>query len=382
VRRLVHPPERLDHVEVHEHRSEVFLMSRGLFRLNIPSFRSLNPAPVGALFIVAVLSVLYFAFTIQNLPFIKGRTYTAAFSEAAGLRTGDKVRVAGLDVGQVDQVKLEGAHVKVRFSVKNKSVRLGEQTTASIQIFTLLGNKYVGLDPKGPGAWSTGKEIPLTHTSSPYDVSPAFQDLSKTVQDVNKDQLAQAFNTISETFKNAPAPLKSTLTGMQALSQTIASRDDQLGELLKHLAGVTGVLAQRRGQFVTLLQDGDKLLTELDQRRDVITQLLNNTSSLAVQLKGLVDDNNAQIKPALDHLKSVVSILDNNQKTLDETITLLYPTTRNLIDVVGSGGWYDASIINATSPFTLVGGKGIPSLPLPTSLSDLLGIDGLAKAAG
>jgi phospholipid/cholesterol/gamma-HCH transport system substrate-binding protein len=361
----------------------VFLMSRlRLFRLNIPSFRSLNPAPVGALFIVGVLTLLYFAFTLQNLPFIKGRTYTAAFSEAAGLRKGDKVRVAGLDVGQVDQVKLENAHVQVRFSVKNKSVRLGEQTTASIQIFTLLGNKYMGLEPKGPGSWPTSREIPLTHTSSPYDVSPAFQDLSQTVQDVNKSQLADAFNTISQTFKNAPAPLKATLSGMQALSQTISSRDDQLGELLKHLAGVTGVLAQRRGQFVTLLKDGDKLLTELDQRRDVITQLLNNTSALAVQLKGLVDDNNAQIKPALDHLKSVVSILDNNQKTLDETITLLYPTTRNLIDVVGSGGWYDATIINATNPFTLVGGKGVPGLPLPTSLSDLLGIDGLVKQVG
>ena len=78
----------------------------------------------------------------------------------------------------------------------------------------------------------------------------------------------------------------------------------------------------------------------------------------------------------------MVAILDDNQKTLDETITLLYPTTRNLIDVVGSGGWYDATIVNATSPFTLAGGKGIPSLPLPTSLSGLLGIDSLSQAVG
>ncbi len=357
-------------------------MARVLPRMNIPSFRSLNPAPVGALFIVAMLTLLYFAFTLQNLPFIKGSTYTAAFSEAAGLRKGDKVRVAGLDVGQVDQVKLENAHVQVRFSIKNKSVRLGEQTTASIQIFTLLGNKYIGLEPKGPGKWPTSREIPLSHTSAPYDVSPAFQDVSKTVQDVNKTQLAEAFNTISDTFKNSPQPLKSTLSGMQRLSETIASRDDELGELLKHLAGVTGVLAQRRGQLVTLMQDGDKLLQEIDKRRDVITQLLNNTSALAIQLKGLVDDNNAQIKPALEHLQNVVDILDKNQKTLDETITLLYPTTRNLIDVVGSGGWYDATIINATSPFTIVGGKGVPTLPIPTSLSDLLGIDSLVKAVG
>ena len=353
-----------------------------LFRFNLPSFRSLNPAPVGALFIVGVLSLLYFTFTLQNLSFIKGRTFTAAFSEAAGLREGDKVRVAGLDVGAVDQIKLEGAHVQVRFNVNNDSVRLGQQSTASIQIFTLLGNKYIGLEPKGAGSWPTSREIPLNRTSSPYDVSPAFQDLSQTIQDVNKTQLATAFNTISETFKNSPAPLKATLSGMQRLSQTISSRDAQLGSLLNHLAGVTGVLAQRKGQLVTLMQDGDKLLTELDKRRDVITQLLSNTSSLAIQLKGLVDDNNAQIKPALDHLANVVAILDNNQKTLDETITLLYPTVRNLVDIVGSGGWYDATIVNTTSPFTALGGKGLPGVPIPTSLAGLLGIDSLEKAAG
>jgi phospholipid/cholesterol/gamma-HCH transport system substrate-binding protein len=133
---------------------------------------------------------------------------------------------------------------------------------------------------------------------------------------------------------------------------------------------------------VQILQDGDKLLQELDSRREVISQLLTNTSSLAQQLEGLTKDSQATLKPALDHLHNVVQILNNNQKSLDDTITLLYPTTRNLIDVVGSGGWYDATVVNATNPFTLVGGKGVPQLPLPTSLSDLLGISSLEQAAG
>ncbi len=350
-------------------------------RISVPSFRSLNPTAVGAMFIVSTLALLYFAFSLQNLPFIKGRTYTAAFGEAAGLRKGDKVRVAGLDVGQVDQVDLEGAHVRVRFSVRNKHIRLGQQTTVSIQIFTLLGNKYLGLIPKGPGAWPTDREIPLSHTTSPYDVTEAFQDLSKTVGSINKTQLAKAFTSISNTFRNSPEPLKRTLSGMQRLSQTVASRDDQLGELLQHLAGVTGVLAQRRGQLATLLTDSNKLLQEVEKRRVVIGELLTNTAALAQQLRGLVADNKAQIKPALDHLKSVVSILDKNQKSLDDLLKLLYPTTRNLIDIVGSGGWYDATMINATNPFQLVGGKGLPSLPLPTNIADLLGVTQLEQAA-
>ena len=355
---------------------------RGLLRVSIPSFRSFNPLPVGALFIVGVFVILYFCFELQNLPFIRGRSYTAAFAEAAGLRKGDKVRVAGLDVGQIDQVALEGSHVRVRFSVRDSSVHLGMETSASIQIFTLLGNKYLALQPSGPGNWPTGQEIPLAHTTSPYDVSPAFQDLASTVGSINKQQLADAFNTIAETFKNSPAPLKSTLTGLTQLSNTIASRDNEISELLGHLANVTGVLAQRRTQFVQILQDGDKLLQELDSRREVISELLTNTTTLAQQLDGLTKDNQATLKPALDHLHNVVQILNNNQKSLDDTITLLYPTTRNLVNIVGSGGWYDATAINATNPVQLAGGTGTPGLPLPTSLGDLLGVTSLEQAAG
>ena len=54
--------------------AEVQLMARKgrLLRINIPSFRSLNPPPVGAMFIVGTLRLLYFAFELQNLPVHQG----------------------------------------------------------------------------------------------------------------------------------------------------------------------------------------------------------------------------------------------------------------------------------------------------------------------
>jgi len=116
--------------------------------------------------------------------------------------------------------------------------------------------------------------------------------------------------------------------------------------------------------------------------RKMAAQQAAAANKLEQQLTGLAADNNAQLKPALAHLKSVVSILDNNQKSLDETVTLLYPTTRNLVDVVGSGGWYDATVINATNPVTLLGGKGPTTVPLPQNLGDLLGVGQLTKASG
>ena len=79
-----------------------------------------------------------------------GDTYTAAFSEAGGLKADDPVRIAGVRVGKVDKIELEGDHVKVSFLVKTDS-EFGTETGASIRVNTLLGAMYLALEPAGSG---------------------------------------------------------------------------------------------------------------------------------------------------------------------------------------------------------------------------------------
>ncbi len=334
----------------------------------------MNPVPIGVAFVAAVLVLLVAAFNLNRLPFTSGTTYSAAFTEAAGLRAGDKVRVAGVTVGDVRSVTLEGTHVRVQFTVSNGHVPMGSDTTASIEIFTLLGNKYLALDPKGPGRWPAGRELPLTQTTSPYDVTPAFQDLAGTVGKINTGQLADAFDTLSATFRNSPPALRSMLAGLSRLSETIASRDDQLTSLLQHANGVTGVLADRRQQFVRVLGDGDQLLKMVEARRQVISELLANTSAMSTQLVGLVHDNNKTIGPMLSHVHDVVQILDDNQNNLEQSIKELYVFVRGEVDATGAGPWFDGTAINATNPITVQGAHPPVSTTPPKTLGDLLGV--------
>jgi phospholipid/cholesterol/gamma-HCH transport system substrate-binding protein len=320
----------------------------------------MNPVPIGVVSLVFLLLLVTLALNLGRLPFTSGTGYSAAFSEAAGLRSGDAVMVAGVAVGKVTGVSLEDAHVRVDFDLTDGSVHLGARPTASIQIATLLGNKYLSLTPSGSGSWAPDHEIPLADTQAPYDIEPALQGLSQTVQRINTHQLADALNTLATTFQHAPADLRSTLTGLSRLSRTIASRNTELGQLLQRTSAVTGVLAQRRVQFAQLLGDGDKLLTELDQRREVINQLLVNTTRLARQLTGLVHDNQASIGPMLTHLHTVLALLDSNQSNLDHIIKGLYVFVRGEVDATGAGPWFDGTAINVANPISPVDllGKG------------------------
>jgi phospholipid/cholesterol/gamma-HCH transport system substrate-binding protein len=335
-------------------------------------FRDMNPVPIGVISIVVLVALVVLSFNLTKLPFAAGHHYSAAFSEAAGLRPGDQVQIGGVVVGKVSGVSLEGTHVKVDFRVTNSSARLGSQTTAAIEIATLLGNKYLALTPRGTGSWPSDREIPVTQTTSPYDVEPALQGLASTVGKINTKQLATALNSLSATFQDSPKPLRSTLAGLSRLSRTISTRDAALRTLLQHTATVTGVLAERRTQFAQLLGDGDQLLTMLDRRRQAIAALLANTEHLATQLSGLVQDNQRDIGPLLAHLHGVLSTLNSHQENLTKIIQGLYVFVRGEVDATGAGPWFDGTAINVTNPFTIgKQAKGHTSRPAK-SIGDLL----------
>jgi phospholipid/cholesterol/gamma-HCH transport system substrate-binding protein len=308
-------------------------------------FSSRNPTTIGAIGLVLIAVVLWIGFNASKLPIIGGgTTYTASFTEAAGLRPGDDVRIAGVKVGKVDSVSLQGDHVRVAFKIKHAFV--GDQSTVDIKLKTLLGAKYLALDSVGSNEQKPGKEIPKDRTHSPFDIYPAFTELTSTINDIDTNKLAKALGVLSTDFTNTPSSVKSVLTGMTRLSNVVASRDQKLRTLLQRANDVTGVLADRDAELQRLLNDGGLLLDELNSRRDAIHSLLVNTSALSLQLEGLVADNQKTLGPMLDNLHGVLKLLQDNQDSLDRGLALLAPFYRVLNNTVGSGRWFDNYICN------------------------------------
>jgi len=340
-------------------------------RPGIKPFQEMEPVPIGIVFLSLMAVLLLLSFNLDRLPFSSGTGYSAAFARASGLRNGDRVMIGGVVVGKVAGVRLQGTHVKVSFRLTHGGVHLGRDTSATIEIATLLGNKYLALHPGGAGRWSPHVELPLSHTGSPYDVAPALEDVGRTVGRIDTTQLATSLETLATTFRNSPASLRSMLSGLSRLSTTVASRDAELTTLLQHTRTLTAVLAQRRQDFVQIFGDGDHLLRMLESRRQVVDDLLQTTSEMAQQLTGLVHDNQRAIAPALSHLHSVLSMLNDQQDNLDLIVRELYVFVRGEVDATGSGPWFDGTAINATNPIQL--GAATRVYPAqPRTLGDLL----------
>ena len=317
-------------------------------------FRERNPVPIGAIGIGLIGLLLLGAFNAQDLPVIgSGDTYHAAFTEAGGIRKDDDVRIAGVRVGKVTGIELEGSHVRVDFKI-NADAAFGPQTGASIRMKTLLGQKYVALEPQGAGQLPTDSEIPLGRTVSPYDIVNAFSDLTTTTEKVDTAQLATSLDVMATEFRDSPAHVKSALSGLSRLSTTIASRDDVLRTLLARANRVSTTVASRNDTTAKLIKDADLLLVELQARREAIHTLFTNTSELAIQLTGLVRDNRAALKPALDQLTKVLAVLTKHQQDLDQTIARLAPFTRVYANTLSTGRWFDTYVSNLVVPVGVV----------------------------
>lgn len=305
-------------------------------------FRRRDPVPLAVAALAVTLSLVVAALTVGELPI--GTTYSAAFAESAGLREKEEVMVAGVKVGEVTRVDLEGDHVRVDMRLDDDDVRLGTLTRAEIKIRTLLGSHYVMLEPHGPGTLRA--EIPVSRTAVPYEIVPAVADLSQAAASIDTKGLESAMKVLAQTVDTSAPEIRSSLAGLGRLSRTIAARDDRLHELVRHARTVTGLIASRDEDLRAVIGDGDLVLRELAARRAVVHGLLVNTVALSRQIDGLIGEDRARLKPALRQLRSFTAILRRNEDSLDRSLTLLGPFTRQFTDAIGNGRWFDSIIQN------------------------------------
>ena len=318
-------------------------------------FRERNPVVIGAISLVVLAGLLLASFNASSLPVIGGGdVYRAAFSEAGGLKANDEVRIAGVRVGKVESVELDGDHVQVTFRV-DSDAEFGQETRAAIKVKTLLGSMFLAIEPAGDGQLDEDSEIPVERTQSPYDVVEAFTGLAETSEEIDTDQLAESLTTLADLSRNTPEEFRGALKGVSALSANVAAKSEEIGELLRNLEKVSGVLDERDEDIIALMQDADVLFRALVKRRESIHRLLVATSELSRELSALVSESRADLKPALTNLENVVQVLNKNEDNIDNSLRLMAPFYKVFANTLGNGPWFDTYIQNMP-PAPQVGG--------------------------
>lgn len=295
-----------------------------------------DPFRIGLVAIAAgaAMALLVLLFTVVD---IGSRSYTAVLAQTAGLRAGEDVEVYGVPVGEVKSVDLDGGVVKVRFVVK-KGIELGNRSTAAVKVATLLGTHYLAVTPAGSGRLET---IPLERTSVPFNLQDVLEKGTTSLEELDPALLAKALTQASKTLGATSEEIGPALTGIARLSEAVQRRSDQTGELLTAARDVTSLLSTSSDDLVVLMRQANLVITEITQRREAIHTLLVETTTLATNLAGVVDDTRKDMGPALRQLNNVLKTLRDEDATLKDVLSKIAPTVRYFANATGNGPWGD-----------------------------------------
>jgi phospholipid/cholesterol/gamma-HCH transport system substrate-binding protein len=236
--------------------------------------------------IMALLTVFLF-FTFGQYRTGSTNGYSAVFTDASRLKSGDTVRVAGIRVGTVTDVSLRSDRkVLVDFDA-DRNVKLTSGTRAEIRYLNLTGDRFLDL-ADGPGStrlMPPGSQIPETRTAPALDLDLLLSGIKPVVQGLNPRDVNALTASLVQVFQGEGGTLESLLSKTSSFTNTLADDNETVQALIDNLNTTLGTISKDGDQFSGAIDELEKLVTGLSQDRDpigtAIASLDNGTSSLA-----------------------------------------------------------------------------------------------------
>lgn len=264
-----------------------------------------------------------------------GKTnYTGQFTNAGGIRPGDKVRVAGIDKGEVTKTELTGDKVTVTMRVDN-DVHVTDTGVATIKMSTLLGQRFVEVVPGDGDRPASGGVIP--NTEVPYDLQKTLEAGVPILDEIDDAQLAASLNGLNTQLAGVPEVAGHALDALSQMSAVINNRSDQINQLITDTREVTDQVTGSQQQLSIIVGQGAQLAGKIAAREALVTRMLDGLASLMTQAETLAADNQNQFAPIMMNLNTISQGLEKNRDNLRALLDILPVTARAISNLTGDG---------------------------------------------
>jgi phospholipid/cholesterol/gamma-HCH transport system substrate-binding protein len=291
---------------------------------------------LGIFSLVLLLFTAIIIVVFGQMRFDRTTGYSAVFSSASGLRSGQFVRASGVEVGKVSDVELinGGSQVKVHFNV-DRSLPLFDGTTASIRYLNLIGDRYMELkrgdsDKRLP----SGGTIPIEHTEPALDLDALIGGFRPVFRALDPDKVNGIAQSIITIFQGQGGTINDILDQTASLTSALADRDQAIGEVVKNLNTVLDTTVKHQQQFDETLVDFEKLITGLKNREDPIASSVAGISDAAGTVGDLLADNRPLLQSTVTYLEGIQQPLVDQKTQLNDILVKL-PTAFNIIGRAG-----------------------------------------------
>jgi phospholipid/cholesterol/gamma-HCH transport system substrate-binding protein len=273
--------------------------------------------------------------------FSASNTYHAIFTDATRLKGGQKVRIAGVNVGTVSGLSLKPDNtVDVAFDV-DKRYQMYTSTRALIRYENLVGDRYLEI-ASGPGELRklpAGGTIDKSHTEPALDLDALLGGLRPVLKGLNGDKINQISNAVIELLQGQGGALSDLLSSTGSFSQALADRYQVISDVIHNLNTVLGTVDEKSAQFNASVDELQKLVSGLAQGRDPIAGAIGPLASAETDLTEMLQKSRRPLQGVIENARPLATELDNRKAEVNKVIEPLAENYLRL-NALGAYGAY------------------------------------------
>ncbi|MFG3505279.1 MCE family protein [Streptomyces sp. NPDC047821] len=297
----------------------------------------------GLFAVVTILATTVLAGTIVSISFTPEHTYKAVFSDVTSLEEGDDIRVAGVRVGEVEEIAIKDRTLaEVTFTVTEDRPLLAG-TGAVIRYRSLVGQRYIALT-EGAGddtRLPPGGTIPLSRTQPALDLNALLNGFKPLFAALSPEDVNQLATEIIKTLQGEGGTVTSLLAHTASLTTTLADRDQLIGSVIDNLNTVLATLDERGARFSGLIEQLQRVISGLSADRKPIGESLVNINNLTEATSGLLEDARPPLKADIAELTELTGTLNENEKTVEGVLKRLPNKLNKLTRTASYGSWFN-----------------------------------------
>ncbi|MDT5016789.1 MAG: phospholipid/cholesterol/gamma-HCH transport system substrate-binding protein [Mycobacterium sp.] len=255
----------------------------------------------------------------------EARPYKAEFTNVTGLKNGDFVRVAGVEVGQVKKVAIQpDTAALVEFTAKD-TVVLTEGSRAVIRYDDLIGGRYLALEEGAGGTkkLNPGDTIPLARTSPALDLDALIGGFRPLFKALDPEQVNALSGQLITALQGQGGTINSFLAQTAALTNTLADRDQVIGDVIVNLNVVLGSLGDQSDQFGKAVDALAELVAGLKERKKDISNGLAYTNAAAGSIADLLSQARPPFKKTIQETDRAAGIVVADHDYFDNLLNTL-----------------------------------------------------------
>ncbi len=337
---------------------------------------------VAAFVVVSVLISAFVVVSVLDLGRRGGEEYSALLEDASGLRPGDGVAVAGLDVGQVTDVALDGEQVRVTFLVdEDQALHTGTRT--AVRYANLIGTRYLALLPPAPAASGepgelgeqlrSGDTIPADRSLPAVDLTAVFDGFQPLFDALDPGQVNELTSSIIAIFQGSGGTVSDLVDQVGTITTHLAGRKELVSTVITNLADLLTSVNEQGEALGTMIDDFGTVVGDLGDQRVVLASAIDGLADFGEDAAGLTREARQAIDRSVTGVAEASSVLTESSEEINALIRDVPKTVDALNRIADSGAFVKVYLCNLELRVTgRLNLSLVPGLPAPQDPKSLV----------